>query len=64
MTTTVHGFYSFVDEKEKQDPLAFRDAIIQGLQDIGNNDLEQVGVFVLALRAAVFFLNNSKDNSN
>lgn len=47
MTTTVHGFYSFVDEKEKQDPLAFRDAIIQGLQDIGNNDLEQVGVFVL-----------------
>ncbi|KAK2570024.1 eIF5-mimic protein 2 [Acropora cervicornis] len=29
------------DEKEKQDPLAFRDAIIQGLQDIGNNDLEQ-----------------------
>lgn len=54
MTTTVHGFYSFVDEKEKQDPLAFRDAIIQGLQGIGNNDLEQVGVFVLALRAADF----------
>ncbi|XP_067021066.1 eIF5-mimic protein 2-like [Acropora muricata] len=34
------------DEKEKQDPLAFRDAIIQGLQDIGNNDLEQVTVFL------------------
>lgn len=30
------------DEKEKQDPLAFRDAIIQGLQEIGNNDLDQV----------------------
>ena len=54
MTTTVHGLYSFVDEKEKQDPLAFRDAIIQGLQDIGNNDLEQVGVFVLGLLAADF----------
>lgn len=34
------------DEKEKQDPLAFRDAIIQGLQEIGNNDLEQVTVFL------------------
>ncbi|XP_015773094.1 PREDICTED: basic leucine zipper and W2 domain-containing protein 1-like [Acropora digitifera] len=34
------------DEKEKQDPLAFRDAIIQGLQGIGNNDLEQVTVFL------------------
>lgn len=34
------------DEKEKQDPLAFRDAIIQGLQDIGNNDLEQVTAFL------------------
>ncbi|XP_027044516.1 eIF5-mimic protein 2 [Pocillopora verrucosa] len=34
------------DEKEKQDPLAFRDAIIQGLQDIGNNDLEQVYKFL------------------
>ena len=32
----------FSDEKEKQDPLAFRDAIIQGLQEIGNNDLDQV----------------------
>lgn len=30
------------DEKEKQDPLAFRDAIIQGLQEIANNDLDQV----------------------
>lgn len=54
MKISGHGFYSFVDEKEKQDPLAFRDAIIQGLQDIGNNDLEQVGVFVLVLRAADF----------
>ncbi|XP_068669859.1 eIF5-mimic protein 2-like [Montipora capricornis] len=34
------------DEKEKQDPLAFRDAIIQGLQDIGNNDLDQVLTFL------------------
>ena len=54
LTVGVHGFYSFIDEKEKQDPLAFRDAIIQGLQDIGNNDLEQVCVFVLALCAADF----------
>ncbi|KAJ7365670.1 Basic leucine zipper and W2 domain-containing protein 2 [Desmophyllum pertusum] len=34
------------DEKEKQDPLAFRDAIIQGLQGIGNNDLDQVQKFL------------------
>lgn len=34
------------DEKEKQDPLAFRDAIIQGLQEIGNNDLDQVLTFL------------------
>ena len=64
MTTSVHGFYSFVDEKEKQDPLAFRDAIIQGLQDIGNNDLEQVSVFVFWPYVQLIFVNNSKDNSN
>ncbi|XP_078378726.1 eIF5-mimic protein 2-like [Oculina patagonica] len=34
------------DEKEKQDPLAFRDVIIQGLQEIGNNDLDQVYKFL------------------
>lgn len=62
--TSVHGFYSFVDEKEKQDPLAFRDAIIQGLQDIGNNDLEQVSVFVFRPYVQLIFVNNSKDNSN
>lgn len=62
--TSVHGFYSFVDEKEKQDPLAFRDAIIQGLQDIGNNDLEQVSVFVFWPYVQLIFVNNSKDNSN
>ena len=36
---------SSTDEKEKQDPLAFRDAIIQGLQEIGNNDLDQVSAY-------------------
>ncbi|XP_020630837.1 basic leucine zipper and W2 domain-containing protein 2-like, partial [Orbicella faveolata] len=36
------------DEKEKQDPLAFRDAIIQGLQEIANNDLDQVLKFLVS----------------
>lgn len=39
---TVEFQIPLTDEKEKQDPLAFRDAIIQGLQEIGNNELDQV----------------------
>ena len=45
------SFNCSTDEKEKQDPLAFRDAIIQGLQDIGNNDLEQVSYTISFLCA-------------
>lgn len=33
--------FIFLDEKEKQDPIAFRDAIIVGLNGT-QNDLEQV----------------------
>ena len=40
---------SSTDEKEKQDPLAFRDAIIQGLQEIGNNDLDQVSAYFVVI---------------
>ena len=40
---------SSTDEKEKQDPLAFRDAIIQGLQEIGNNDLDQVSAYFVVV---------------
>ena len=32
----------FSDEKEKYDPSAFRDAILQGFNEAGN-DLDQVG---------------------
>lgn len=38
-------FFFFTDEKEKYDPTAFRDSIIAGLGECGN-DLEQVSRYL------------------
>lgn len=37
----MHSFFKILDEKEKYDPSSFRDAIIQGLTETGN-DLDLV----------------------
>jgi hypothetical protein len=46
MTINVLTFLIISDEKEKQDPLAFRDAIISGLNEKPANDLEQVNIIL------------------
>lgn len=37
----IYRLFTFADEKEKYNPSAFRDAIVQGLNEAGN-DIDQV----------------------
>lgn len=45
LTSSYFFAFDFTDEKEKYDPLGFRDAIFKGLNEAGN-DLEQAYKFL------------------